>query len=462
MLRREEFVSRLEARGTYPTWVLVAALAGTFATTFPITILAVTLAPIAGEFGVRETTVAWVISAPLLLSAVTLPLLGKLGDLYGHRRVFLGGFAAATVTAVATAFAWDVFSLIGLRSLAAVVGGATQPTAMALILSVHRHEERVRAMGWWSMTAAAAPAVGLIAGGPLVDLVGWRVVFVLQAFFSLFALAMATFVLRETKRQHVRFDIAGAVTLAVGVGGLMFALGTVRDAGLLAPQIWSATAVGLVGLAAFAAVERRAHSPLFPLEFFARRAFTAPIVSNTFNSGAYMGAFVVAPLLFIEIFGYSITQTSAIMLVRTVSLTVASPVGGRLGGRIGERAAAVIGSTVMTLSLALIAWGSLTRSLPLLVGGLVLQGWGHGLSIPSLASATASAVPDHHLGIAAATNRLTSQVGVAFGITVLTMAYGGVHTAQAFSTAFLVGAALALIALASAAAMRGGRMQFGK
>jgi len=167
-------ITRLEARGSHRTWVLVAALAGVFATSFPITILTISLSSIAAEFNVRETAIAWVISAPILLSAVALPLLGKLGDLRGHRRVFLTGFGASTVTAVATALAWDAPSLIGLRTLSAIVGAATQPAAMAMIFAVYEPGQRVKAMGWWAMMGAAAPAAGLIAGGPLVDLFGWR------------------------------------------------------------------------------------------------------------------------------------------------------------------------------------------------------------------------------------------------------------------------------------------------
>jgi len=102
---RGRVISRLEASGRYPTWVLLAALAGMFATTFPITILTVSLKNIAADFGTSETRIAYVISAPMLLSAVALPLLGKLGDLSGHRRVFLLGFGAATVTAAVTALA---------------------------------------------------------------------------------------------------------------------------------------------------------------------------------------------------------------------------------------------------------------------------------------------------------------------------------------------------------------------
>src|SRR5210317_1295222 len=92
---RRAILDRLESGGRYPGWVLFAALAGMFSTTFPITILAVSLAPIADEFGAAETTMAWVISGPMLLSAVTFPLLGKLGDLRGHRTIFLLGFVGA-------------------------------------------------------------------------------------------------------------------------------------------------------------------------------------------------------------------------------------------------------------------------------------------------------------------------------------------------------------------------------
>ena len=453
---RHRFTARLEARGTYPTWVLVAALAGMFATTFPITILTIALRSIALEFGTRETTVAWVITAPMLFSAVALPLLGKLGDLYGHRRVFLLGSTAATLTALATAFAWGPLSLIGLRTLAAVVGGATQPTSMALIFSVFDAKDRVRAMGWWSMTGAAAPALGLIAGGPLVDWLGWRVVFAIQALVSLLALLLAGLVLRETPRQRVRFDLAGAATLAVGVGGLMFALGRARDLGPAAPAIGLSTLAGVLGIVAFVAVERRAVEPLLSLDFLRRRNFSAPMVANAFMGAAYMGAFVLAPLVLLELFRFSISQAAGFMLMRTLTLTVASPLGGRLGERIGERGAALCGASVMTGALIVIAVGTASESLVGVGAGLILQGLGHGLGLPSLTSAVANAVPERDLGIASAANRLTGQVGTAFGITALTIVYGGDNTGSGLGAAFGLGAGLAMLSVFATVFMRRG------
>jgi EmrB/QacA subfamily drug resistance transporter len=437
---------------------MAAALAGMFATSFPITILTISLGSIAAEFSVRETTMTWVITSPMLCSAVALPLLGKLGDLRGHRRVFLLGFTASTLTAALTALAWSAPSLIGVRTLSAVVGAATGPTSMALIFSVYRDRERVKAMGWWAATGAAAPALGLIAGGPLVEWLGWRVVFVIQAAFSLIALALATAVLRETSRQRVRFDLAGAAALAFAVGGIMLAVGRLRDVELSSPWVWGSAAVGVVALALFVRVEHTTEEPLLPLEFFRRRNFSAPILSNAFMGAAYMGAFVLAPLVLLGLFDFSISEAAAIMLLRTATLTLASPLGGRLGMSVGPRQAVMCGAAIMTVALVLIAYSTVRMELYVLGLGLVLQGLGHGLALPALTSAVANSVPDRDLGIASAANRLTAQLGTAFGITLLTLAYGGSKTGEGFAFAFGVGAALAAVSLCAAAFMERGRV----
>lgn len=451
---RERLIARLEARGTHRSWVLWAALAGMFATTFPITILTVSLASIAAEFGTRETTMAWVVAAPMLVSAVALPLLGKLGDLRGHRRVFLLGTAAATLTAAATCFAWSPLSLIGLRTLAATLGGATQPTAMALIFSVTPREERVRAMGWWSMTAAGAPALGLAVGGPLVDWLGWRVVFAMQAGFSLLAFALAFAVLRETPRRRVGFDLAGCATLALGVAGLMFALASVRDHGVASPRVLVAIGVGVLALAAFWRVEQRAATPLLPLSLFRGRAFTAPIVANALTSASYMGAFVVAPFLLQKTFALSITATSGVLLLRTASYAIGSPFGGALGGRIGERAAAWIGCLVMCVAMLVLGAAAYVSSFAGVAIGLVLQGLGYGLGTPSIASAASNAAAEEDIGIASAVSRLMGSMGSSFGVTLLTLLYGGVDTPRAFTLAFGAGGLLAVGALAASLAMK--------
>ena len=451
---RARLIARLEARDVYSKWVLFAALSGMFAATFPITILTVSLPSIAHEFGTRETTMAWVIAAPMLVSAVALPLLGKLGDLRGHRRVFLFGTAAATATAIATSFAWNPAALISLRTLASTLGGATQPTAMALIFSVTPRENRVRAMGWWAMTGAGAPALGLAVGGPLVDWFGWRVVFAMQAVFSLIAFGLAFAVLRETVPRRVRFDVPGSLALALGVGGFMFALGQVRAHGVSSLWVLGSCAVGALGLAAFVPIERRVVAPLVPLALLRTRAFAAPIVANALTSASYMGAFVVAPFLLQRSFALSIAATSGVLLLRTASYALGSPFGGALGERIGERAAAWIGCLVMAVSMIVLAAGALASSFWAVGIGLVLQGLGYGLGTPSIASAATSAAAEEDIGIASAVSRLMGSVGSSFGVTLLTLIYGGTNTPRSFAFAFGAGGVLALGAVAASLAMQ--------
>ncbi len=177
---RDRWIADLTARGVHQRWILFAGLAGMFAANCTFTVLAVSLKHIAEELGSRETTMAWVVTAPILFSGVALPVLGKAGDLYGHRRVFLLGSLAATVLSFVTVAAWDALSLIGLRVAASVVGAASVPSSMALIFSAYSPEQRTRAMGWWSMMGAGAPALGLIAGGPMVEFMGWRMLFIVQ------------------------------------------------------------------------------------------------------------------------------------------------------------------------------------------------------------------------------------------------------------------------------------------
>ncbi|MEE2778578.1 MAG: MFS transporter [Acidobacteriota bacterium] len=458
--RRRELIERLESRGSYPNWVLFAALAGMFATNFPVTILTVSLRVIAVEMETSETTIAWVISAPILLSAVALPLLGKAGDLRGHRRVFLIGSVAAVVTAFMTVFAWNAASLIAMRVVAAVLGAATQPSSMAIIFREFPPVRRSRAMGWWSMVGAASPALGLVAGGPMVDALGWRAVFAVQGLMGIPALVLAWFVLRETEARRVRFDVAGSASLALSMAGLMFALSRMRDAGAATPEVWAAGLAGLVILGVFLRVERTAHEPLLPLEFFRRRNFTAPILANGFMSAAYMGAFVLSPIVLLEVFGLSITAAALIMVLRTATLTVASLAGGYLGDRIGERAGSVLGVTIMTVALVILALGILNESLFAFATGLVLQGLGNGIALPPLTSAVASAVPQKDLGIASAASRLLWSVGTAFGITLFTVLHGGGDTLPAFARAFWAGVGISALAIPAAMAMRRNRSSF--
>jgi MFS family permease len=429
-----------------------------FATTFPVTVLTLAIPTIADDFGVGEAQLSWLITLPVLCSALALPVLGKLGDLYGHRRVFIAGFAVALATTALTATATSPGSLIAWRTLTQVAGASTLPSSLALINSVHHGEARARAMGWWSMIAAGAPVIGLTIGAPIIDAVGWQMLFLVQSGLMVVPVVASRLILRETPRRSARFDLAGAVLLALGIGPLLLAVDRAPDWGLTAPPTLACLAVAVVMLAAFGRVERRVAAPLVPLTFFTSRPITSSLLGSFLSSASYMGAFFVASLLVVKQFDYSLTSAVPILSIRPALFAVSSPLGGRLTGRASTRTAALAGHLTLAGGLTGLAIGAATSSLlVVIVAGFLLQGIGFGLLRPAISTALADGVDEGDLGVASAAERLTGQVGVAFGITILATIYGG--EIDRFPLAFAVGAAFALAGAVASLGLRSGHPQ---
>lgn len=453
--RVQRVQERLSADPRYPRWVLWTGLAGIMATTFPITLLGVAVGDIAQDLGTTSTLMTWVITAPMLGHALAMPILGKLGDLYGHRRVYLWGFSLAVVGAVLTSLAWGPLPLIVLRTFSQMIGAATIPASLAIIMSVHAPEHRARAMGWWSLASAGAPLVGLVGGGPMIDAVGWRWLFVIQAGLALLALLPAVFILHETDRgEGVSFDIPGAVSLALAVGSVVFAFNRGVEWGWMHPAVMFSIAMAPVALAGFILAERRVLSPLLPLDFFRRRNFAIPLVAKFTLHFAYMGGFILVPLLVRFVMGYSLSMASMVMLFRPLFFAAAAPLGGRASTWIGERSVAVIGAFTIVLSMVLFAVGAWAGSISLIILGLSASGAGNGFSQPALVASAANAVSDRDLGIASGTAQMTGQVGGVVGIGILTAIQGASPTADAHIAAFVVGALVAAVGLFAAMFLR--------
>jgi MFS family permease len=431
-------------------WVLAVTLAGVSATAFPIVILAASLGRIADDLDSDDRVLAWVIAAPLLVSSLLLPVLGKLGDIFGHRRVFLVGFASASVLAFLTAASWDAASLIVLRTLGQATGAATQPTSFALLLAVYRPDERVKAMGYWSFVSAGAPAIGLVAGGPLVDVVGWRVVFIVQGVLSLVAVVLASLVLRETPRvEQVRLDIAGAAALAVASGGALLALDRAAVWGPDHVGVLVAVVAAGLGVAAFVRAERRAADALLPLDLVTRRGFAAPVTAEFFMQAATMGAFTLAPLMLASEFGYSVTTSALVLIPLPLGMSLLSPVGGRLAMAIGERRSAVAGGVALGAGMAAMAVGAARGMAVPVAVGLGLLGVANGVARPSLAASAANSLDDGYAGVGMAAVRMLSQLGAATGIAVLVM----IRDAGSYAPALAAGVLLAVLSTAAGAAV---------
>ena len=459
ILLRNRLTARAHGSERFRWWVLWTVLAGLFSVNVTFTIFAVALPRIARDFETSTNTLTWVITGPLLAFGIVAPVLGKVGDLKGHRRTYLLGLAGATVFAGLSALAWSATALIVIRATSAVVGAATGASSMALIFSEFDRDDRVKAMGWWSLVGAGGPVIGVAIGGPLIELVGWRWIFVAQIPLTFSALGLAFAVLKETPigTRH-RLDWAGAGTLALGITSLLFALNRGPEWGWSSPPVLAGFVLGPLALAAFVAVERRAAEPLLPLAIIRRRNFSLPIGAQMFANFAYMGGFILSPILLGRMFGYGESKIGFFVLSRPLSFSIAAPVAGYLAVRVGERVSAVAGT--LTVVGSMLAFATVTPDTAdlFIILALALSGIGMGMASPSISSSVANSVDEEQLGIASAAQQLVTQVGVVAGIQLMSTIQASREATAglvgSFRAAYLLGAGVCLAGVGCALFLR--------
>lgn len=454
LLLRQRLVARVESSDRYPWIVLATVLFGLFTVGFTITILSNSLSRIAGDLHSDVSTLAWVLTGPLLAFAIMGPAAGKLGDLHGQRRVYLVSISFVCVFAGLTALAWNAPSLIAFRILGAATGAATGPASMAMINTLFPPERRAQAMGYWSMVGAGAPVIGLVAGGPIVEAFGWRWIFLAQVPLTLAGLVLALAILPDTERAEARFDVAGAATLGLAATSLLLAMNRGPVWGWTSPAVVGGFVLAPVALAGFVAVERRASDPLLPLAYLRRRNFAFPIATQVFTNFAYMGGFIITPLLLQQQFHYGETHTANLLIARPVSFAIVGPVAGYLALRVGERASAVFGALAVVSSMVALSALAPGASDWAVVGALALSGIGLGASSPAMAAAIANAVDERDLGVVGATQQMMNQFGVVLGIqvmqTVQAARAASVGEVAAYGDAYLVGGAVAFLGVIAA------------
>ena len=415
--------------------VQAVALTGVACSSFAITVLSASLADIAADLNSTTSVITWVISAPLLAFAVFTPMAGKLGDLYGHRQIYLIGFTSAAVFSLATALAPNALTLIVLRVLAQSSSAATGPSALAIIMSVFPEERRTHVTGTWSAVLAASPAVGVVVGGPLIDATSWRILFVIQGLGMVLAVVMAWRVLPATERNEARgFDLVGSLLLASGIGVLLIAFNRASAIGWSHPLIIAGLASAPIALAGFAVWERRTRTPLVDLTALRRPNVALPIVSQVFLNGPYMAGLVLTSLMLASVFDLSTTAISLMILPRPLAFATGASLAGSLVNRLGGRMVVTVGLFGITVGLGMIGVAAISNSLPAVALGVSLAGFGSGMARPPIIAALTEAVGDHDVGVGTGLLNMAGQLGAATGISVL----GGLVTNDSTNHEFMV------------------------
>ncbi|MHB8330228.1 MAG: MFS transporter, partial [Acidimicrobiales bacterium] len=201
----------------YQWWVLWVVLSGLLATNLLFTVFVVALPQVAAGLHTSVATITWVVTGPMLAFGVVAPLVGKASDLFGHRRIFLIGVGLEVIVAALSASAPSAVLLILARTLGGLVGASIGAASMALVLSVFDKGDRVKALGFWSLVGAGGPVIGVAVGGPVIQLFGWRWMFVIQMPLLVLSALLATAVLperaagrRRVARGELELDWAGA------------------------------------------------------------------------------------------------------------------------------------------------------------------------------------------------------------------------------------------------------------
>jgi MFS family permease len=456
----------------YQWWSLVALLAGLLSLNITFTVFVVALPTVKADFHTNFSVLAWASTGPLLAFGVAAPFFGKVGDLFGHRRLYQFGLAGAMVSAVLTATAPDVGMLLFARALDGVQGAATGTASMAIILELFAPEDRVKALGWWSLVGAGGPVLGVTLGSPVIQYFGWRTLFWGQLVLLVIASLVVALLLPTRRKMQVAKDPAqrsrvwagmdwvGSWSLAGGVTAAMLVLSIGPIAGWTSVGVVVSAVAAVVLGVVFVWREATFATPLIPTNYWRRRNFMFPMGTKACTSFAYFGGFFLFPLLMEQVYGYSVSQVGFLSVARPLIFAVSAPIAGYMTVRTGERNATLFGTVALLASMVLFATLGASTTVVVVIVALMLSGLGMGVSMPATSATMSNELAASEYGVMSAAQLLAAQVGEVAGIQIVltiqeTIAknsgLANVHHSTAllhsFSVPFWVGTAVAAVAV---------------
>jgi MFS family permease len=438
-----------------------------------ISIATVALPALAREFSAAISAVQWVILSYLLAVTVAIVTAGRLGDMFGHRRVLLIGLLIFATTSLLCGLAPTLAVLIGARAVQGVSAAMLMALPMAIVRETISSERIGSAMGLLGTMSAIGTALGPSLGGLLIDLLGWRAVFVALALLCLVTFAVALRYLSNADNQgplgRARCDVLGTVVLAVTLAAYAIAMTAGKDGfgGINAALL----AAALIGVAVFFRVQAQAVSPLVPPALLRNSSFTASLVMNVLVSTVMMATLVVGPFFLSFGLGLGEAMVGLVMAVGPFAAAVAGVPAGRIADRFGAATAIVAGLAQMAVGLVLLG------VLPAMIGvagyvlALIVLTPGFQLFLAANNAAVMLAARDDQRGTVSGLLGLSRNIGFVSGAAVMGAVFAAAvgtrniaeATAQAiaaaFTATFLIAAALVAIAILTALVGRASKAQ---
>ena len=363
---------------------------------------------------------SWVFSAYLVTSTVTVPVWGKLSDLYGRRLLYQIGIGVFLLGTLLSGFSTSMTQLIIFRAIQGLGAGALIPLGMTIIGDTFTVAERAKMQAYFSGVWGLSSIIGPVVGGFITDQISWRWVFFVNLPIGVVAALIIGFALREPKHaSRPSIDYAGATLLMVAISLLMLAMVEGGSGGLFNSQNILLFIASAILLAIFVVVEKRATDPIIPFDLFRNKTIAIAIPAGFLGGVAMFGAISFIPLFAQGSLGFSATAAGSLLTPLMLAWVSMSIIGGRLMLRVGYRIVTIIGYSALTLGFILLALFDRDTKIAWLYMDLIIIGTGLGLSMLTLLIAVQQAVEKPKLGVATSLNQFSRAIGGAIGVAVM-------------------------------------------
>jgi len=399
--------------------ILGAILLGLFLAALDQTIVGPVLPRIVTELKGADLY-TWVVTIFLVTSTITVPIYGKLSDLYGRRPLLMIGIVLFLIGSALSGLSQTMWQLILFRGIQGLGAGALFPIALAVIGDLFTPAERGKYQGLFGAVFGIAFLVGPGLGGFLTDNFSWHWVFFVNLPIGIIALAVIFRLLPNIKsrRRNIKIDYAGVVTLTLGLLPILIGLTLAETSQWSDPAVWGTIVAGIVFLVIFVFVESRAAEPIIPLHLFRNRTFSASMAAIFLATFGFGAAIIFLPLYFQIVQGSSATASGYQLLPFLIGLIVASIGSGIIVSRTGRYKVIVVGGLVI-LAIGLFLMSFLRADTPNVVlwGWMFVAGFGVGPTFAVFTIIVQNAVPFSELGAATADLTLFRQIGTTMGLT---------------------------------------------
>lgn len=415
--------SQAPERGSNRWLVLITVMVGTLLIGLDRTVVNLAVPKIISTFGITIATAGWVATAYIISNSVFVPIFGKLGDLEGDKRIYVGSFIGFIILSVLAGLAWDYTALVVFRVLQGLVGAAVYPTAMSLIAKTFtKPHERAQALGIWSSSFAISAVIGPLVGGTLIDNFSWRMIFYINLPIGIIGLVMALMLLRDDKPDKTRdvsFDVLGASLIALTISSLVLVLEKGQDWGWGSASSLALFAVFALGLVLTWLRERVAQDPIVDLRFLRNGEFIAIISVTLVVFSGMMGAMFLLPVFAQSILQLDAIKTGLMFMPMALTIMFVAPIGARLTSRVGPKVPVGVGILLASLGMFLMSRAIDPAAVPRdFILPLFTLGAGLGMTFAPLTSTVTTIFPTNEVGIASGIFNLMRNVAGAFGIAV--------------------------------------------